>query len=234
MRRPGRALAVLAGATLLALGPAACGGDGDEPESTSTSSAADVKPAQEGGAGEGGASQEGAARGDGQESEVGESSGGEATTAFKPEPHDDSGGGARQFRSSGGDNSVQRFGAEAEGTEFDQAAAALHAFYDARAAGAWAAACEYLSEGLAGSLEGRSSPEAEPATSCATGLEESTNSAALPQLRKEAQGVDVGSLRADGDTGFLLFTTEGVPHAIAVVKEDDEWKVANLAGLPLA
>jgi hypothetical protein len=50
----------------------------------------------------------------------------------------------------------------------------------------------------------------------------------------EAAEADVGSLRAEGDRGFLLYYgARGAPYAMSMVKEGGAWKVSSLEGSPL-
>jgi hypothetical protein len=153
-------------------------------------------------------------------------------SAFQPKPHHDSGGGAEQFIVKGADNSVQKFGAEAEPSELEAAATALHAFLDARAERNWTAACAYLSaetkHGFA-QLAGGSHP-----TTCATSLATLSGKVPTATLR-EAAIADVGSLRREGARAFLIYrgAPQGTIYAIPVIDEHGAWKVASLAGTPL-
>ncbi|HEX5762855.1 MAG TPA: hypothetical protein VFY04_07025 [Solirubrobacterales bacterium] len=216
---------------LAALGVASCGGGDD----STTATDAKTAPAQERSAdtappaksnGDGSAR---SGRSNGQADAGDESSG-----DFTPKPHEDSGGGAKQFQVKGGDNSVQEFGAEVEGSEFDRASAALHDFLDARAEREWAAACEYLGSGIAKSLEELASQATKGEdASCATGLEQMTNPAAAKELRQEAAQVDVGSVRVEDDRGFVLYRVDKTVYAIPIEIEGGDFKVTGLAGLPL-
>ena len=67
---------------------------------------------------------------------------------FAPKHHTDSGGGSKQVEVKGGDNSVQEFGGEADTSELDKAATALHNFLDARVESNWAATCTYMSKAV--------------------------------------------------------------------------------------
>ncbi|HYP55421.1 MAG TPA: hypothetical protein VEQ41_03850 [Solirubrobacterales bacterium] len=147
----------------------------------------------------------------------------------------DSGGGSEQFATPGGDNSVQEFGAEAEGGELEAAAATLHAFLDARAAGDWAKACDQLAADVLESfqqfaerspqLRGKECPEV------LAGL----SGPGTKDARREAAIADGGALRVEGDRGFVLYHGAGdTPYAIPMRLEDGRWKVAALAGLPLS
>ncbi len=146
-------------------------------------------------------------------------------THFTPPAHRDSGGGARQFEARGGDNSIQESGQEASGSDFGEAAAALHAYLDARAAGAWAVACEYLAPGVYRGLAGQGGG----APGCAEIL--AGLSAGLPpRALRDVAVADVGSFRVEGDSGFLLFHgAHGVDWFVPMVREDGSWKVAALA-----
>lgn len=250
--RAGIKLSIALVAFLLAVGLGACGGDDD---SGSTSATTDPAAQSEQGGGDstksdaptGDAAGSGSASGKRQESPEGEdeNSAGAGSEDFVPRQHEDSGGGSDQYVVRGGDNSVQEFGAEADEAERDAAATALHNFLDARAQGAWDAACSYLSSEVRESLEmfvekaqeaaereGKSAPVGSGCGAILAGL---TNRAALPELRKEAAEVDVRSLRVEGDRAFVIYTdAKGTVIAIPVVKEDGDWKVGSLAGAPIA
>ncbi len=198
-------------ALLLAVGLAACGGRSD-----SGSTGAEATSARDGGGEETGS--------------------GEGGTSFKPRPHHDSGGGSAQYLVKGGDNSIQEFGSEVEGSEFEKAATALHDFLDARAAGDAAAACSYMSKSVIESFKQLAAKSTQGGgTSCATILEELTNPAAKPAMKAEAAQADVGSLRVEGERAFLIYTGAGkTVLAIPMADEGGTWKVAGLAGTPLS
>ncbi len=155
---------------------------------------------------------------------------------FTPKEHQDSGGGSDQFRVKGGDNSVQEFGEEADAAEFDEAAATLHNFLDARAASAWAAACKYIASNVIDSLQELATQSQRlKGAACAEILDKLTNPAAKDLLREEAQLADVGSLRVEGDRAFVLYRgPEGEVLAVPMAREDGSWKVGTLASIPLS
>jgi hypothetical protein len=234
----GKALAVLivlAAAALLA----GCGGGGG---STSTQRASS-KPASNGEGGQRSAGAEGPlkhVRKRVQElrrsREREERAHGAAPAAASPKlVHHDSGGGAAQFRSRGGDNSIQESGVEAGPAERERAAAALHAYLDLRAAHHWGAACEYMSASLIVLLEQAVaiSPRSQKPKGCPAVL--AAMSKAVPQrLLDELTEVDVGSFRQNGNRGFLLYHgPEGKDYAMMVVKEAGGWKMASLDGTVL-
>jgi len=228
-------------AALLAIGLVACG-DGNDSTAPATSS----QQAQTGGEQNGDdSSAETPAAEDAAEDEQPGPSGDAQDEAieleevpsksFTPKEHDDSGGGSAQFRVKGGDNSVQDFGEEADPAELEAAATALHNFLDARAAEAWDAACSYLSAEVRNGLEelaSKASKSEDP--SCEALLAALTNPVAISQLREEAAKADVGSVRVEGDRGFVIYRAlAGTIMAFPVAKEDGGWKAASLGGTPL-
>jgi hypothetical protein len=241
-----RKLSIALVGALLAIVSAACGGDDSSPTTTEAASQ-DRSQTQAGGdtsstdkAGKGDEKGK-SGGGDGQSSD----SSGASSDSFVPKQHNDSGGGSTQYRVKGGDNSVQEFGAEADTSERDAAATAVHNFLDARAAEAWESACSFLSAEVRESLESfaveaqeaaakQGKAEQLDATTCASILGRITNRAALPALRREAAQADVGSLRIEGDRAFVIYRGLGdTIIAIPVTNEDGSWKVAGLAGTPL-
>jgi len=229
-----RLLPVVVAAALLAFGVVACGGDDSSSTRTQPATEAtqeDRSPDESSG---GVASDEKAKKGDARPGD-GET-GGSGSSDFVPKQHDDSGGGSAQFRVKGGDNSVQEFGEEADESEREEAATALHNFLDARAAEEWESACSFLAQDVKASLE-QLAGQAQQAEdmSCAGILAKLTNRAALPALRSEAARADVGSLRIEGDRAFVLYRGIGdTVLAVPMTNEDGGWKVASLAGTPLS
>ncbi len=220
-------------AALLALGLAACGGGGSSTSTTGSTAAGTTSTQKEGGAT---TTAGGAGKNAGSGGKKGKSSASaEAKEAskFVPKHHTDSGGGSKQFIVKGGDNSVQEFGSEADTSELDEAATALHNFLDARAERNWAAACTYMSQTLIESLETLAAHTKE-LKGCAEILGKLTNPAAMGNLRTEAAQADVGSLRIEGERAFIIYTgTDKAILAMPMANEGGTWKVASLAGTPL-
>jgi hypothetical protein len=217
-------------ALLLVLGLAACG-SGDSSNSTASEAAAQGQSESSPG---GNASKQG---GDDGKSGSGSLSGEEQSGGeFVPKHHNDSGGGSRQFKVKGGDNSIQEFGEEADASELAAAAAALHNFLDARAEGNWAAACDYMAKATVESFEKLAAQAKEPGdTSCGATLEKLINPAARQSMKAEAEKADVGSLRIEDERAFLIYTgTEGTVLAMPMANEGGNWKVAGLVGTPLS
>jgi hypothetical protein len=193
----------------LALGFAACGGDSDS-GSSSTAASPPPSSAEE-------------TTPEQQEQDQTESS------ADKGE------GGAVEFEVKGGDNSIQRFGSEADSSELDAAAAALQGFFDARVAGDWAGACTYLSKGAVEGFE-QLAGGSKQLKGAGCGAILGTLSEGVPKgALEEAAQVDAGALRVEGERAFLLYHgAQGVDYAIPIAEEGGEWKVAALAGTPIS
>jgi hypothetical protein len=237
VRGGSKTLIAIVAALLLALGIAACGGSDSSTGSTATPAGAQDQTGKSGGRGSSGEtsnSRDGESNAAGSEGESSAASSG-GSEDFVPKQHHDSGGGSEQFKVKGGDNSVQEFGAEADTSERDEAAAALHNFLDARAAGDWAAACSYMSKSATESLEKFSSQIKQAnATGCAGVFEKLTNPAARGEMRAEAAKADVGSLRIEDEHAFLIYRgVGGTVLAMPMANEGGSWKVASLAGTPL-
>jgi hypothetical protein len=219
-------------ALLVTVGLVACGG-GDS--SSSTTTAADQGQA-ESNSGQGVSTQSGA-KGDEGKSGSGEGGSGSGPKAseFTPKHHSDSGGGSQQFVQKGGDNSVQEFGEEADTSEFDAAATALHNFLDARAEGNWAAACQYMSKSTIESFEKLAAQAKQiEDKSCGGILETLMNPAARGEMKAEAEKANIGSLRIEGEQAFVIYTgTNGTVLAMPMANESGDWKVASLTGTPL-
>ena len=240
MGRASARLLALVAAGLLAGGVAACGGDDSESDGTTTAAPTATTQGhaqQDGGAAAGGTQHGGGSGGSrsGDGTTAGAKNGaaqpspaaGDTSDSFTPPQHSDSGGGAGQFRTKGGDNSLQDHGSEASADELAQAAAALHGYLDARAAGAWRDACSYMVSGIAeglaqfaGGARRQGCPELLAALSA--GMPES--------VRRTITEADVGSLRVDGDSAFLLFRgADNTVYFMPMGNEDGEWKVGAIA-----
>lgn len=145
-----------------------------------------------------------------------------------------SGGGSAQFRTKGGDNSIQEFGDESGESELQEAAVAVHGFYVSRAAEEWDKACSYLAKGNIEQLEqlGSQSPQSKNA-GCAAILKAFTRPVPA-SVNREITTVDAGSLRHEGEQGFLIYYGAGhVTYAMPLRDEGGTWKVAALSGTTL-
>ncbi len=166
----------------------------------------------------------------------GDEDGGSGSGASGPaSPLKVSGGGSAQFRVKGGDNSIQEFGEESDEGELEEAATVLHDFYVARVRSEWQRACSKLSDVVVGQLRALASQAKQGiGKGCAAIL--GGISPSLPaSVARESTIVDAGSLRVEGDRGFLIYRgAEGTVYAINMALEDDSWKVGALAGVPLS
>jgi hypothetical protein len=233
VRRAWKTLGVAAAAVLLAAGVVACGGSSSSSSSSSSTTTTSSTQA-ESKSGSGTESQQGAGKQPGQGREPAGSDGGE-THAPVAKSHHDSGGGAAQFRVKGGDNSVQEFGAEAGGSELDEAAATLHGFFDARAEGDWTKACTYVAASVTGSLQKLAGSSKQLKGKGCGAILEAVSGGVPRSTLEEAAEADVGALRVEGDRSFLLYHgAHNTNYAIPMAKEDGAWKVAALAGTPLS
>jgi hypothetical protein len=240
-----RPFAAFIAAALVAALLAACGGsDSDSSGSTEASttggSAANGSAASDDG-GSKGSSQ--AQQGDGQDQSQSEgeqsqsrrgSDGGSPGSQNVETPLEVSGGGSEQFRTKGGDNSIQEYGDEGAESELQEAAEIVHGFYVARAEEKWDTACSYLAQSNIEQLEklGAQSPQFKGA-GCAPVLEAFTRP--LPAaVQREITTVDAGSFRREGDQGFLIYYGTGqTVYAMPLRDEGGSWKVAALSGSAL-
>ena len=145
-----------------------------------------------------------------------------------------SGGGSAQFRTKGGDNSIQEFGDEGDESELQEAAEVVHGFYVSRAAEEWDKACSYLAKGNIEQLEqlGSQSPQFKNA-GCAPILKAFTRPVPA-SVNREITTVDAGSLRHEGEQGFLIYYGAGhVTYAMPLRDEGGTWKVSALSGTTL-
>lgn len=230
-----RSIAALVATALVALLLAACGSS-DSGSSDSSSTAGSSSTAQDNGSGGGteGENDAGEAQQEqsGAEKGAGKSPGSTGFTAAEVEtPLEVSGGGSEQFRTKGGDNSIQEFGEEKGESELQEAAETVHGFYVARATGDWKAACGYLSKAMSEQLEQLAASSTELANKgCASFLEAFTGKLSASAWR-EITTVDAGSLRQEGEQAFLIyFGADKKAYAMPLKVEGGEFKVGALAG----
>jgi hypothetical protein len=243
-----RPLAALAVAVLAAALLAACGGSGSDSSSTdggASSSTTTDTTAQTGS--QGGSSQStpnkksSQGQGNGQEQGGGQSKqvqaqqdSSESGRKHVEAPLKVSGGGSGQFRTKGGDNSIQEFGDESDESELQEAAEVVHGFYVSRAEEKWETACSYLAKSNIEQLEQLANQSAQSkGADCATVLKAFTRP--LPAaVEREITTVDAGSLRREGEQGFLIYYGAGhVKYAMPLREEGGSWKVTALSGTTL-
>lgn len=234
-------VAVLAAALLAACGSSGSDSSSGENSSTTTGSTAPTGGSQDGsspGASEKSGSQQqsnGQGRNGGQSKQVQAQQDAVGSGRKNVDtPLKVSGGGSAQFRSKGGDNSIQEFGAESDESELREAAEVVHGFYVSRAEEKWETACSYLAKSNIEQLEQLANQSSQSkGADCATVLKAFTRP--LPAaVEREITTVDAGSLRHEGEQGFLIYFGAGhVKYAMPLRDEGGTWKVAALSGTTL-
>ena len=141
-----------------------------------------------------------------------------------------SGGGSAQFRTKGGDNSIQEFGEESE-SELQEVAEIVHGFYAARSEEKWNAACSYLAKSNVEQLVELVSQSPELKGSGCSGALKAFTRPVPPAVEREITTVDAGSFRREGDQGFLIYYgPDRTTYAMPLREEGGTWKVAALSG----
>jgi hypothetical protein len=227
-----RPFAALIAAVLVAALLAACGGSDAESSGSTQATATDSSTSEPAASGSDD-SKDNPSQSHGQSKDQQRGGGGSGSQEVET-PLKVSGGGAEQFRTKGGDNSIQEYGDEGEESELQEAAEIVHSFYVARAEEKWDTACSYLSKGNIEQLEqlGEQSPQFKNG-GCAPILKTFTRP--LPAaVQREITTVDAGSFRREGEQGFLIYYGAGqTVYAMPMREEDGTWKVTALSGTTL-
>lgn len=218
-------LATLVAAAFAAALLAACGGS-DSSSSTSNSSTtarSEVKPKEQVEKKEQGAGSKRPAQKQGD--------GGGSPPKNVSTPLKVSGGGSDQFRTKGGDNSIQNYGEESGESELDEVAEIVHDFFVARAEEKWEKACSYLAESNVEQLEKLASQSPQfKGKGCGPILQAFTRSVPAA-VQREITTVDAGSFRHDSEQGFLIYYGSGhTVYAMPLRNENGVWQVAALSG----
>ncbi|MET0559948.1 MAG: hypothetical protein ABW065_14995 [Solirubrobacterales bacterium] len=211
---------------MLALALAACGGSSDSSSSQSTgtdSTQSTTTPSGDDPSGSNGNGSGNQKQGGGANSSAddqGGSSGGDQSKSDEA---------SAEFRTPGGDNSIQNYGDEADTSELEEAEEAIVNYLDARAKANWAKSCEYLAALATEPMEklAESSP-ALKGKDC--GEIVGALSAQVPKSALASPVTEgIASVRFKGDRGFALFHGPGgARFFMPLVKEDGEWKVGSL------
>lgn len=124
-------------------------------------------------------------------------------------------------------------GQAASPSQFERAAAILHSFLDARAAGEWEMACSHLSAAYIRLLQSSAEKEGSVDTDCPPTLEATTtNDGSLQELRAESVAADVGWVRMSANSlgKYALVIYRSAANAIMVTgmtyDEAAGWKVS--------
>ncbi len=216
--------AVIAGGALVA-----CGDSSSTATDTAPAKEASSNPGKESGSGS-----KGSQEGDSQPQRQGDESR-SSPPSVDTAPLKVSGGGADQYRTEGGDNSIQNFGEESEESELEEAAIALHNYLVARADEDWPAACANLARTVTDQLDVLASQSGQlKGKDCAAILGALTPP--LPAaVRRESTLVDAGSLRLEDERAFLIYRgAKNAEYAVLMEQEDGAWKVGSLAATPIS
>jgi hypothetical protein len=162
-----------------------------------------------------------------------------ATTGESPPPEGPENGpgndssadeGSASFRTPGGDNSIQGFGAEASSAEVDEASRALSSYMEARAEDDWAKQCTLLARAAVAPLEQLGSRSAQFKGAGCAAILEALLGAGPASTRANTLTNGIASLRVEGDRGFALYHgAGGADYFVPMIKEDGEWKVGAIA-----
>ena len=136
--------------------------------------------------------------------------------------------GSDQFRDRT-DSPLLDFGEEGSEEELEASGAAVKAFFVARADEDWPTACAQLAHSMLAKIE--------HLATTATGLEDKSCPSFLGNFtrltakeRRDSRVVDAGSLRVQGQRGFLIYYGAGkVVYAMPLNREGDAWKLASLS-----
>lgn len=138
--------------------------------------------------------------------------------------------GRSEFRTPGGDNSVQNYGEEADATEIEEATAALSGFMRARAEGDWAGQCKYLAKAAVQPLEQLAAQSPQLKGKGCAGILAALSGGTPASARANTLTGGIASLRVEGERAFALYHgPKGVDYFVPMVNEDGEWKVGTLA-----
>ena len=220
MRGVSKPLLALAAVVLLALALSACGGGSDD--STATTSPQETATAPAGGSGET-SSPSDETKGEGESQESSGSGGADDSSSDSDEA-------SAEFRTPGGDNSIQDYGEEPDESELEAANTALAGFMTARAKGDWDGMCAALAKAAVEPIEDLASRAPQfKGKGCAAVLE--TLLARSPASSRANTLTDgIASFRVEGERGFALYHgPKGVDYFVPMINEDGEWKVGALS-----
>jgi hypothetical protein len=234
-----RLLAAFIAAALLAALLAACGGSDSDSSSSTEATSAGGSTASDNAQDKSRSGSQSQANGQGQgqsdsqndQPQHRQEGGGGGSRSPEVEPLEVSGGGAEQFRTKGGDNSVQEYGDEGDESELQEVAEIVHSFYVARIEEKWDTACSYLAKSNIEQLEqlASQSPEFKDA-GCGPILKAFTRPLP-PAIQREITTVDAGSFRHDEEQGFLIYYgPDRTVYSMPMRNEGGGWKVGALSG----
>jgi hypothetical protein len=126
-----------------------------------------------------------------------------------------------------GEQSIERFGEEAGGSEREAILAAKQEYLNALASEDYAAACELLSRQTRLSIE-RFAGQSR-ANDCAEVLVKVLARSAAATARLQANG-EIAKVRVEGEQAFVIFSAPGAKlYVFTFVRESNEWKAATVS-----
>lgn len=167
--------------------------------------------------------------GDSEDSTAGRPSGSTEETSAAPTTADAGSGSNAEFRTPGGDNSIQNFGEEADAEEVAAVTAVLGDFLKARAGKDFAGQCATLATSVVAPLEELASRSSQTRDKGCTAVLAMLLGDASADARVNTMSSGVASLRVEGDRAFALYHgPKGGDYFVPMTKEDGEWKVGAL------
>ncbi len=139
--------------------------------------------------------------------------------------------GAAGFTVPRGDNSIPRFGQEADPSQRQLALTELAAYMHARAKGEWSKACDYLARPTRRQLEAFSKRSESASDGCGPVLAALINDHGTERVDTLTNGL--AALRIEAKTAFALFYGPKVEkYVMPMQNEDAAWKMTQIAPLP--
>jgi hypothetical protein len=150
------------------------------------------------------------------------------------EPTTEAAGEARKGDSyEGGEESVEEFGSEAEGSSKKAVLAAEHVYLSAVAERDFREACSFLSASVQRSLERFAVPKLK-AKGCPAILPQLLASTAPGVARQQAEG-EIKRVRVNGNMAFVIFHAPGARlYVLAMRREGGAWKATTIFSSILA
>lgn len=126
-----------------------------------------------------------------------------------------------------GDNSIQTWGLEAPAAQREEATATVQRYLDARAAGNWSTVCQLLA-----AKPRREQEQFGGGAGCPKAMASFAADASTAVLREEAE-IEVLSFRVGDRYAFLIYRRPDGIFALALTREDGEWKLISVGPNPL-
>jgi hypothetical protein len=152
----------------------------------------------------------------------------EETTAA-PTTAGEGSGSSAEFRTPGGDNSIQNFGEESDAIEVAAATSILGDYLEARSQDDFGGQCASLARSVVAPLEDLASRSPQFGKKGCAAVLATLLAGAPSSTRVNTMSSGIASLRVGDDRAFALYHgPRGVDYFVPLVKEDGEWKVGAL------